>query len=403
MSNRVIIIGGGIAAINAIKAIREVDSEIDIYLFQNEKFYPYNRIRLTKSLFDNLEEEKILLQKKEWYRLNKVNLYLNKNVIEIDTNKEEVILDDGSRFSYDKLLLANGSSNFVPPIDGINKREVYTIRKLNDIQNIKDSIDNKKVILNIGGGIQGLEIAWILHQHGKNVIIAEVQQRLMPRQLDARASSILQKAIEGFKIELLLNTQVKSIVGKEAVKGVITKSDNKVDCDMVIYAVGIRANIELLKNTPIKTNIGVIVNDKMETNIENIYAAGDVAEFNGRVNGLWNIAIEQGKTAGYNMVGKNVAYSKIVPVTTMNAFNISLFSMGNVDEQYCTQALVDEASDGLSYKRIFIKDNKIIGAIVIGDIKNSPILKSAIEREIMIKELDLSSMSVNDLLAKLKK
>ncbi|HSQ34173.1 MAG TPA: FAD-dependent oxidoreductase, partial [Peptostreptococcaceae bacterium] len=188
MNNNVVIIGGGVAAINAIKSIREIDSKINIHVFQNEKFYPYYRIKLTKSLLDNIEEDKILIQKKDWYKLNNVNIYLDKEVIEVDTDKGEVIVDDGSRFGYNKLLLANGSSNFTPNIEGIEKENVYTIRKLNNIQDIKESIYDKKKILSIGGGIQGLETAWTLHQHGENVIIAEHHDRLMSRQLDKRAS-----------------------------------------------------------------------------------------------------------------------------------------------------------------------------------------------------------------------
>jgi nitrite reductase (NADH) large subunit len=402
LSNNVVIIGGGVAAISAIKAIREIDSETSIYVFQNERIYPYYRIRLTKGLFDNLEENKILLQKKEWYELNNVNLYLDKEVVTVDTVNHRIIIDDGSSVSYDKLLLANGSYNFTPPIDGINKENVYTIRKFSDIQNIKTNIEDKNTVINIGGGIQGLEAAWALSQQGKEVIIAEVQERLMPRQLDKKASEILKKAIEGFNIKVLLETQIEKITGENQVKGVITKDGNIINCDMVIYSVGIRANKALVENTAIKTNHGVIVNDRMQTNIENVYAAGDVAELEGKIGGLWSIAADQGKTAGYNIAGRDTNYSSSVPVTTINAFNTSLFSMGNINEDSCTEILTEESLDGLSYKRIFLKDYKVVGAIVIGDAKYSPLLKSAIEKEKILADIDLSNISVNDLLSRLK-
>jgi nitrite reductase (NADH) large subunit len=351
---------------------------------------------------DNIEEDKILLQKKEWYKLNNVNLYLNKEVIGIDTDKSEVIIDDGSRFGYDKLLLANGSSNFTPNLDGIEKENVYTIRKLNNIQDIKENISDKKTILNIGGGIQGLETAWTLQQHGKNVIVAEFHDRLMPRQLDTRASKILQDAIENVKIKVLLNTQIQRITGEDSVNSVITNDGSTIDCDMVIYSVGVRPNKKLLENTFIKTNLGVVVDEKMQTNIENIYAAGDVAELDGRVGGLWNIAIEQGKIAGYNIVGKDKVYNGVVPVTTLNAFNISLFSIGDVNEENCSQTIIDESSDEITYKRIFIKDNKIVGAILIGDVKYSTLLKGVIEKGTELINIDLSNISVNELIIKLK-
>jgi nitrite reductase (NADH) large subunit len=171
---------------------------------------------------------------------------------------------------------------------------------------------------------------------------------------------------------------------------------------MIIYSVGIRANKELLEGTPVKTNLGVLVNDRMETNIENIYAAGDVAEFNGRIGGLWNIAVEQGKTAGYNIAGREAAYIGLVTVTMMNAFNASLFSAGDIDENSCDKTLTDENPDKISYKRIFVRDNKIAGAIVIGDTRYSTLLKAAIENETVFSDMDLSNISVSDLLDKLK-
>ncbi|MBZ9685414.1 hypothetical protein G9F72_003490 [Clostridium estertheticum] len=141
----------------------------------------------------------------------------------------------------------------------------------------------------------------------------------------------------------------------------------------------------------------------METNIKNIYAAGDIAEFDNQVTGLWNIAIAQGKVSGYNITGKETIYEKLTPVTTPNAFGISLFSMGCTDETKSTKVLIDEDINVKGYKKIFIKDNNIIGAIVIGDTKRSPLLKSAIKSGITLNQVDLSNISADELLDKLKR
>ncbi len=403
MSNKIIIIGGGVAAVNAIKAIREIDSEAEINVFQNEKIYPYYRIKLTKNLFDNLVEDKIAIQKKEWYGLNNINLKLGVEVIDINTDIQEISLDNGMSFSYDKLLIANGASNFTPPIEGIEKENVYTIRKLSDIQDIKANIEDKKAVLIIGGGIQGLETAWVLHQHGKEVIIVEALERLMPRQIDNRASEFLRKAVEGFNIKLLLNTQIKEITVLDAVEGVATKNGDTIKSDMIIYSVGIRPNKKLLENTSVETNLGIIVNNKMQTNVKNVYAAGDAAELYGKLGGLWGTAIEQGKIAGYNIAGRESVYTGSVPVTMMNAFNISLFSAGDIDENRCDLTLTDDNSEGLTYKRLFIKDNKIVGGILIGDNKQSSLLKSMIENKADISNINLSGISVDELIMKFKK
>jgi len=396
LNDRIIIIGGGIAGISAIKAIRETDSTIEIHMISNEKFYPYNRLRLTKGLFGNLSSEDILLQKKEWYEINKVNLHIDKEVTWIDVKEHEVILNDGDKLNFSKLLLASGAHNFTPPIEGIEKENVYTIRHLEDAWAVKEVVGAKKKPLIIGGGIQGLETAWELNQHGEEVAIAEIQSRLMPMQLDIRASQILRNIIEGYNIKVYLEMQVYKILGGNEVTGVSGENGLQISCDMVVYNAGIRPNIKYVKDTPIQFNKGVIVNNKMETSVKDIYAAGDAVEFGGRTFGLWNIAIEQGKAAGYNMIGRDKIYKNIVPITTLNAFGISLFSMGNVDEDKCHYSLIEECEDDKSYKRIFIHDNKIAGAIVIGDTKKSPILKSAIENQTLIDKFDLYKVFVKD-------
>lgn len=402
MNKNIVIIGGGIAALSAIKAIREIDKEINIYVFQDEKYYPYYRIKLTKGLFDNIEESKFLLQKKEWYELNKVNLYLDKEVIAIDIVNNEVKINDGSSLKYDKLLIATGASNFIPPIKGINKKNVFTIRKFEDIEDIKANAKDKQTVLNIGGGVQGLEAAWAFSKEGKDVIVVEALERLMPRQLDKRASDILKNKIEKCNIRILLNAQVERISGESSVDGVILKDGNKINCDMILYSVGIRSNIKLLENTDVKIKRGVLVNNKMQTNIENIYAAGDVAELEGQIGGLWTVASEEGKIAGYNMAGKDKEYFIIPPVTMMNAFNTSIFSVGNIEERNCEETIIEDRDDGEIYKRLFIRDKMIIGAILVGDTREAMFLKKAVENKILLSDMDLNNTSYQDIIIKLR-
>ncbi|WP_099189356.1 NAD(P)/FAD-dependent oxidoreductase [Tepidibacter mesophilus] len=402
MNEKILVIGSGIAAITAIKSIREIDQNIEIHLIGDESFYPYNRVRLSKGLLSTLEEDKILLQKKDWYDLNNIRLYKNIAVISIDTDKKEVKLSDGNKMNYNKLLLANGASNVAPHILGIDKKGVFNLRTLKDSWNIKDEAKKNNRILIIGGGIQGLEIAWILSQLGKKVFLAEIFSRLMPKQLDEKSSEILKNALEVYNIEVMLNTQIKELLGDNKISGFITAKGETIDCDMVVYSTGIKPNINILENTQIKTNKGVIVNEKMETSVTDIYASGDIVEFNDEVYGLWNIAIGQGKIAGYNIVGKNSIYQQIVPVTTLNAFNLSLFSMGVIDEDKAKDILVEELENN-TYQKVLINNNKIIGAIVIGDIRKSPALKIAIEKEISLSSVDIKNISIDEIIEIIRK
>lgn len=401
MNKKIVIVGSGIASITAIKAIREVDKNIEINLIGEESFYPYNRVRLSKGLSGILKEDQILLQKKDWYDSNNIKIYIHTNVTSIDTAKKEVQLSNGDKIIYTTLLLANGSSNFIPPILGLDKKGVFTLRTLEHALDIKSWAENSSQVLIIGGGIQGLETAWALSQLGKKVFIAEMFPRLMPKQLDETSSKILENAVKSHNIEIMLNTQIKEISGGDKASSFITSSGESIKCDMVIYSVGTKPNIDILKNTNIKTNKGIIVNEKMETSVENVYAAGDVVEFNNGLYGLWNIAIEQGKTAGNNIVDKNSIYEHIVPVTTLNAFNLSLFSMGVIDEDKATDTL-SEKNDN-KYQKIFINNNRIVGAIVIGDIKKSPILKTAIERDIDLSDIEIKRVSIDEIIEIIRK
>jgi nitrite reductase (NADH) large subunit len=402
LAEKIVIVGGGIAAINAIKAIREIDNESEIHLFGDERSYPYHRIRLTKGLFESMMEDKIRIQKIEWYEANNVSVNLGSEVIGINTTESKIILKDNISFDYTKLLIASGARNFMPPISGINKNGVYSIRQLEDVHNIQKDLEEKDTILNIGGGIQGLETAWILNQQGKKVIVAEVQERLMPRQLDEKSSDILKKAIESFNIKVLLNTQINEIHGESHVSGATTNEVNTLKCDIVIVSVGIRPSVEFIKGSDIEVSNGIVVNDKMETNLRNIYAAGDIAELNSKIGGTWPSAVEQGKTAGYNIVGKETKYTEAIPTTTLNAFNISLFSVGNVDEKQCTETLTYDADDDGSYKRVFIKEGIIVGAILVGDTKKSMALKNIIERKADFSSVAYASMSFSDFIDSLK-
>jgi nitrite reductase (NADH) large subunit len=403
LEDKIIIIGNGIAAITAIKSIREINQECEIHLFGEESFYPYNRVRLSKGLLGSLVEEKILLQKKEWYETNNVKLHRSTKIASVDTNKKTVTTSTEDTFGYTKLLIVSGAYNFKPPVPGIDKTGVYTLRTLRDAWDIVEEVKHEQEILNIGGGIQGLETAWILSQMGKKVNLVELLPRLMPRQLDEQASKILEKVVRSHGIEVMLGTQVNEILGIDKVEGIKTAQGQTIACDMITYSIGIRPNIGFLMDTPIKINKGIIVDEKMRTSVECIYAAGDVAEYGGEIYGLWNIAIEHGKVAGANMAGKNETYEHIVPVTTLSAFHLSLFSMGVIEDSKATDIVLEDRSAENVYNKVYIHNNKVIGAIVIGDIKHSPALKTAIEKEIDLSGVDFNSVSFHELIETIKK
>jgi nitrite reductase (NADH) large subunit len=379
LEEKIVIVGGGAAAVSATKAILDINPQSEIIIFGEERFFPYYRIKISKGLLDGLEEEKLLIQKKQWYELNNVKLYLDHKVVSLIPSKKEIILENGTSFSYSKLLLANGASNLVPPIKGINKPGVFTLRELDGALKVSDCLKDVKTTLLIGGGVQNLEIANVLSKDGKKVTIAESASRLMPRQLDDFASDRLKQLIEAQGVEVMLNTQVREILGEGKVEGYITKSGTQGSCDMIIYSTGIMPNIQIAHDTNLEVNKGIIVNEQMETNISDIFAAGDISEFNGRVYGLWGIATQQGKIAGANICNQGLIFQPPATVTSLDAFNISLFSIGDIDVNHHTDLLVESIDESNKYFKIFVRDNHIVGAIVLGDTKKFMAIKSLID------------------------
>lgn len=402
MEEKIVIVGSGIAAISAAKTIHEINPQSKITIFGEEKFYPYYRIKLSKGLLGNLEEEKILVQKKQWYTDNNIKLYLDKKVTSIDPRKKEITLTDGNCISYSKLLLANGASNFTPPIKGIDKIGVFTLRTLNEAFNILEYLKDVKRILLIGGGVQNLEIANVLSKGGKKVIVVEFASRLMPRQLDEFASNILKQSIKAQGVEVIIDAQVQEILGEGKVEGFITKSGVQGSCDMVIYSTGIKPNIQIAHGIDLDVSKGIVVNERMETNINDIFAAGDISEFNGKVYGLWSIAMQQGKIAGANICNKDLTFELPLPVTSIDAFGTSIFSMGDIEESLDTDLLIEMQDDGRRYYKIFIRNNYIVGTIVLGDSKKFMSVKSFIENKIKVNFLKKNHYSVDEFIQTIK-
>ncbi|MDP4143604.1 MAG: FAD-dependent oxidoreductase [Bacillota bacterium] len=402
MDEKIVIMGSGAAAIAAIKAIRGEDKESRITVYGEERFYPYHRVRISKELFGGLEEEKFLLQKKVWYEENNIDVCLDSKIVKLIPEENKIVLKDGTDTYYTKLLLATGASNVTPPILGIDKNGVFTLRSLEDALEISAYLKDRKTIVLIGGGVQNLELAHVISKSGRKVIVVEFAPRLMPRQLDSEASTMLKKAIEDQGVEIMLDTQVNEILGENSVEGIITKNQMEKSCDTVIYSTGVKPNIQLARGAGLDVNIGIRVNARMKTNNSSIFAAGDAAEYNGSIYGTWGMALQQGKIAGLNMCGKKVDFEYTSSGVTANVFGIPLFSMGEIKEEQGVRVLVESDEMNYKYTKILISKNKVTGAIVLGDMKKAMLLKTAIEKQNEVENGGEIYNSPEELIRKLK-
>lgn len=228
----------------------------------------------------------------------------------------------------------------------------------------------------------------------------EAFHRLMGRQLDEKSSQLLKDTLERSGVKVILQSGVASITGTEFVTGITLDDQSHFSCDHVVYSIGIVPNTALVNGSNILVRQGILVNDQMQTNDPHVYAAGDVAEINGHVEGLWGGAIEQGRIAGNNMAANLTVYRRAVPVTLFNAFGLSLFSIGNVDERQCDMAVCGEENG--AYTLIYVKDNTITGAISWQGAAASLVYKAAVEQGITLTGIDLNGSNIVEIMAEVQ-
>ncbi|TCW41855.1 nitrite reductase (NADH) large subunit [Thermohydrogenium kirishiense] len=392
-----VIIGNGIAALSAAESIRKNDKESKITMITREPYNTYFRMKLSHLLGHEYELEKLYVRPESWYKSNNIDIMLKCSVVSLDTDKKIIHLDSSDKIKYDRLIIATGSYSFIPPVKGRNKNGVYAIRSLYDVNNLNKYIKDKKRGIVVGGGLLGLEAAWSLKQAGYDINVIEFFPRLLPKQSDEEGSKIIENIIESNGIKLMLGTEVEEITG-DAVDGVILKDGREVHADFVIFSAGIRPNVDVVKGSGIKINKGILVDEFMRTNVDDVFAAGDVAEYNGKIYGLWTVAMAQGKNAGLNAVGIKTQYKEVPPSSTLKITGVDVFSSGDISGEKST--LYSYKEENVYYK-LFIKDNKLVGAILIGDISSSTKVKRAIDFEYDLREIIDSSKDAKSILEKL--
>jgi Uncharacterized flavoproteins len=367
-----LVLGNGAAGISAATAIRERNETCAIVLVSNESVLGYNRPMLTKSMIAKFKPEQIAIHDEAWYKENNITNVLEKEVIKIDTKGKEVHFDDGIKLKYDKCIYALGSECFIPEIPGADKEEVIAIRNISDTDKVVELLPKVKNAVVIGGGVLGLEAAWELSKAKCKVTVLEASDKLMFNQLDLEGGRFLEEIVRGEGIDIRLNVKIDEIKGEDNVTGVKINDKEVIPADLVIISTGIKANSKIAKEAGINIGRAVIVNEKMETNIPEMYACGDCAEYNGINYGIWPQALEMGRVAGANATGDSLTYETVDAAITFNGMNTSLYSIGdngkNPNVQYKTVEFKDPVKR--SYTKYYFANNRLCGAILIGDTSN---------------------------------
>ncbi len=370
-----LIIGNGIAGLSAAEEIRKNNSNCDITIISKDKYLTYFRPKLSHNLSSDFEIDSIFVKKAEWYDINKIELLLDSKVVEYHLNQNYISSNIGD-IKYKKIIIATGSNPFIPPIEGKDKKGVFALRTYNDLIKIRNYIEDKQNISIIGGGLLGLEAAWALKKANKSVRIIECAECLLVNQLDLESSDYLLQYLKSENFDTSVSSNIDNIQGDNSVKG-ITVNGETLQTDAILVSTGVRPNTYQLTKTELQINRGLIIDKNMRTNIHNVYAAGDISEFNNKVCGLWTIASDQGKCAGKNALEMNCEYTFPEPFTIINLGKINIFSIGNVknyDEVY------EDKSESKEIK-LFIKSGVIAGGILINNVQKINRLKKIMGRK----------------------
>ncbi len=376
-----IIIGNGVAGTTAAENIRKNDPQGEIKIFTDEAYPFYSRIRLMEYLAGEVELPKLQIRSNSWYDNQKIELFLNSKVVDIDVASKAIQTQSGKRHSYDKLLLADGSHSFVPPIKGAEKEGVFTLRNIKDAQEIKRFAEGKTKALLIGGGILGLEVGNSLRKTGMKVSVVEFFPRLLPRQTDPLCATLLQTRLEQMGLHFYLGVSSKEILGENRVQGLLLEDGRQIETDLIIISAGVRPNLELAQKLNLKIGKGISVSDYLETGIPDIYAAGDSIEHKGMLYGIWPASEKQGEVAGSNMAGKPTVYAGTTPSNLLKVAGIDLLAAGDFDPDGKLEAFIDQNQETGTYRKMVIKENLIVGCLLFGTLEGRKNILKAMEEK----------------------
>ncbi|WP_138494153.1 nitrite reductase large subunit NirB [Paenibacillus pinistramenti] len=382
MKQKLVLVGNGMAGLRMLEHLLKLAPErYEITIFGAEPHPNYNRIMLSSVLAGGADLKEIIINGLDWYEEHRINLFLGHTVKEIDTAARKVISDQGTEAAYDVLVLATGSDPFMLPLPGAEKEGVIAFRNIQDCQTMIETSGKYKKAAVIGGGLLGLEAARGLLHLGMDVSVVHIHPYLMERQLDEAASRMLQRELEAQGMKFLLSKQSEAVLGRGRAKTLAFTDGERVDADLVVMAVGIRPNVELAKRAGLSVNRGVVVNDFMETSKPGIYALGECAEHRGIAYGLVAPLYEQGAVLAKKLADvATEGYAGSVTSTKLKVSGVDVFSAGSFREQEGARVLKFQDEVEGVYKKLVLKDDRLVGAVLFGDTSDGAELFSLMKK-----------------------
>jgi len=394
-----VIIGGSAGGIGAVEAIREVDPLGTLTVISEETVPQYSRPMISEYVSREATLDTMKYRGDQFWKNNNAQALTGRTATKIDFTKKQVELDGGTKIDYEKLLIATGGKPFVPRMEGGEKDGVFTFTELSSAKGIEAKLEQSKSAVVIGGGLIGVSASEALVKRGIKVTLVELKEDILNLILDKTASEIAEKVLTDAGVTVITGQSVQRLLGKKdkqsAVGAVVMTDGTEVPCDLVVVAIGVIPRTELVKESQVKVNRGIVVDRSMRTSIPDVYACGDVAEAHdflidgNRLLPLWPLAHLGGRVAGYNMAGKPAEYEGGTVMSSLKYFDLPVIAVGTVNPENISdyEVLVELKPEKTVYKKILLKDGKIVGFIFLGEIEKAGIFFRLLKSHVDVSEI----------------
>lgn len=382
-----VIIGNSTAAVGAAEGIRRLDRTTPIVMISDEPYHTYSRPLISYYLGGKVAQDKIFYRDVDFYEKNSIRAMLGVKADAIDIKGKKVMLHNGAEVPFDKLLIATGAKPFIPQMEGLGKENIFNFIRLDDVKAIKKAAVKGSKAIVVGASFSGLKAVEALVHRGIDVTVIDIMPRIMPRVFDETAAAMAADVLKIHGVKIMLNTTVERILGDNKATALQLKDGKKLDCDFVILALGVRCNTDVVSDTGIAVNRGIVVDGHMQTNIPGIYAAGDVAEgynFIEKVNmeiAILPNAYKQGETAGINMAGGNAVFDRGFIMNSMPLMSLSIVSAGVSEQKEGIRTKILYDSEKASYKKFYFRGGRLAGYLLLNDIDRAGMYTDLIRNE----------------------
>lgn len=389
---RYLIVGNGIASVRAAEAIRRWTRTASVTIVGDETEAVYSRPLIYRVLAGEKSPEGLVVYGPDWFKSHRIELLTGERAVELRAQAQEVVLASGKRLGYDRLLVATGASPTMPPVGGKYKAAVFGFRTLEDVQRMTALKEARQAVV-LGSGPVALLAAEALRKRGLHVSLVVRRDQVLRRILDRTAASIVQRRLEDNGVEVLTRSEPSGVIASRSSGTVVALTDGReLRCDLAVAATGVNPNVDWLAGSGLAVDCGVPVDERIRSNLPNVWAAGDVTETTDLLTGqravsaLWPTASEQGRVAGENMVGVERYYEGYVSMNSLHTFGLPCIVFGRTTPMEGERAVVDFDPSVPRYRKVVLNGGRVVGYIGLGDVSGAGVYMWMLRRKVELPE-----------------